>query len=455
MSILYKKDLGEDPIKEETPSMWDKAASSISNVFSSPDNTDWSKSMRSSNGMWEGDENKIKAKQKELGIKEDGKWGDDSVNAWKKLRDSKAVKLDVEATPKEAGFFSDLFSSNKIANADILSGEWLNAASEDEIMEVQRKAGLTGEDVDGVWGDGSKAAWLESLEKGDILDMMDGMPKYEQMKTFGITDELLDRSGLTHTARKSMNENVTPQYYRVGEAVEALVAGKKDPYRDAFDKRTDKSSYARLDALALSTGFRQKHGTYAVSSHKPGKDIEELWGLPYTGTDVTDSTTYYTYADRGEFVKRMMGQIGTLEEWKKSGNTGGYQTGYMGGVLSSAGVNVVDMGEDEEGQFMSFYDKNDYIKGSDSIAKSFKIYDKIYVKKVGNRWQYKDDKGKWRAWGGNTKQSKASKRTTKEAMDRDASTSYSDIAKEAIKGLFKGFSFGSGGIMYRNGGKIL
>ena len=467
--------------------------------------TDWSKSMKKADGTWGGDERIVKSMQKSLGVKVDGKWGGDSVTAWEKANnkadekreDTYDSKLDIDSKPQKAGFFSDIFGSSddkeeeevkKLPNQNlqeqrnndryfttqnntnkkIFDGRFFEDASEEDIGKLQEDIGA---EVTGKWTKKDQKLWMSTRSKGDLHDIMEGMTEKEQLDRVGITWNMLNRSGLTKGLREWFASSISPTYYDIEMPIKAFIDQKKDYLREGFDKKVqnkgEKDKRGRYDAQKLSAGLPQEFNTFTISNHMPGSDNE-----PYPFTfgqverDVRDDTTYYAYADRKDFINRMMGQIDTIVSNKKSNPGHAYQSGYMGGVTNSAGAVVLDMGEDKHGKFISYYDKNDYMPDGGIIAKPFKIYDKVYVKKVGNHWMYEGKDGKWRKWRGRTTQTRGSKRATKNAIARDAANGYTDpykiakkvsglvgdIVKSKVSGYTSNFFKRRGGIIYKCGG---
>lgn len=132
MSILYKK---QQVRKFQSGGWWDNAISSAKGFAAenlgqdqwashSPElvkeanekakaaakEAQWGKNQRSKKG-WNDNisADEVKAMQKKIGVKADGKWGDGSVKAYKKWKaegGKNTETIDAEPTPNEAGFFS-------------------------------------------------------------------------------------------------------------------------------------------------------------------------------------------------------------------------------------------------------------------------------------------------------------------------------------------------------------
>ena len=199
-----------------------------------------------------------------------------------------------------------------------------------------------------------------------------GTPK-EQLKQTGITDDQIQGTGFI---KDRLYKNLKPVgYENPGRRVyDAVVKNKKDDQRDL-------ASYGRLDAFNLYMGVPQTHNTFEVSDYKPSIS---------KGND--DNTIYYKKSDNAE--EYLEDQLG-----KKSYSD--YMLEFIGddGKLIDktkksrydeiAGNYTINLGKDDKGNYISYYDKwdlNPYelknpITGKEittDIGKPFEIYDRIY-----------------------------------------------------------------------------
>ncbi|NBW17922.1 MAG: peptidoglycan-binding protein [Caulobacteraceae bacterium] len=141
-----------------------------------------------------------------------------------------------------------------------------------------------------------------------------------------------------------------------------------------------KKRYAnRMDAYNLYLGIPQKNNTLEVSNQVPSKSTEK-------------NKTYYKYNDeaKNKLAKELIDWANTNSEEK------GVLTDLKQFVM---GDYTVSKGKDKRGNYISYYDKWDLdplgsqVKSLD-YGKPFEMYDKIYVKKQGDKYvkmNYTDD----------------------------------------------------------------
>ena len=157
----------------------------------------------------------------------------------------------------------------------------------------------------------------------------------------------------TNPIRKNLAENLYPRSY-ANPAKRLWEAGIKGKKQSMYDSRynessglnsTDESSKLRsedpdmkerIDLLQMVMGQPQKNNLIQKSKYKPTK-----------GKD--GDMQYYTSPETDKFMRKIIEQYG----WGKAGE---YKTLFGGGVL---GEFKVSSGEDERGEYISYYDKWD------------------------------------------------------------------------------------------------
>jgi len=262
-------------------------------------------------------------------------------------------------------------------------------------------------------------------DKGAILNAMGNMTPAEQIKNFGITKELYDRLGVTEKYRRSLAEGVVPRNYskeNVNDAISAVLDGTISPERKQFEKALTEGydDRARIDLLNLSTGMPQKYNTVQVSNYAPTRGAE--------------SDVYYTMANRDKYLPEyVMNNIDNLVKYKNAGfDNESYPTGYLGkrgNPYKALGQVGLDYGHDDEKglDYVSINDVNDYLGTYGALTKGVPIYDRLYVRKGNDGWEYQIG-DKWNKWSGPTK---ANSRQIK-AYDMAANRDDDKIRDEAI-----------------------
>ena len=257
----------------------------------------------------------------------------------------------------------------------------------------------------------------------------DGTPQ-QQLKETGITDERLQGKS---EIRKRIVNNIVPQGYgHIGSAVKAIITNtpempvpdkevkyliptKKestryreeaiDPTkggrilpRDLWDESKGKAHY---DALSLTMGFPQKYNSFGVSSYKPSISKENNTIYYKLTNDTTINNILQRALEPGSTY-----QVGDLIYKTTTLPIGGSkqleaESAYNPNITESEGslgTYTVSRGEDDRGEYISYYDINDYSpfgsympgKGGGKNAinspfgKSFEIYDRIYIKDYGD-----------------------------------------------------------------------
>lgn len=174
--------------------------------------------------------------------------------------------------------------------------------------------------------------------------------------------------------------------------------------RDFAPDRTKFDTPDREDAWRMFLGLPQENGTFAISPYRPTRGRG-------------DNTTYYRYNGVEENLKATAGNAPTLpyairdlrKMWEEneekplvkfdsvvSTATGNYidPNQSIWGLLTSGGTTnergvmgefTIDFGEDENGPYLSIYDRWDLgrprsptKKMSERVGKPFEIYDRIY-----------------------------------------------------------------------------
>jgi len=191
----------------------------------------------------------------------------------------------------------------------------------------------------------------------------DGTPS-EQLKETGITDDQLQGYNFI---REQLSKNLAPKGYdnKLERVAEAVFTNKTPQDKVEFDKVAKNESGTanwevewnrkRIDAHNLYTGKPQKYNTFSISKNKPTNS-----------TDSNNNETYYSITSP-QLKHHLSKIINNNEEIRNK--TYEDDTGVMGNY-------IVNTGEDEDGKFVSYYDKWD-ISPVD-YGKPMEIYDKVY-----------------------------------------------------------------------------
>lgn len=199
----------------------------------------------------------------------------------------------------------------------------------------------------------------------------------QQLKETGITDaQIHNRSNI----EKKLSKNLYPSSYEDAwdRVIKTVLFNKKDPNRELLDNSPSIEDKKRLDAFNLYTGIPQKNNTFKISNSKPtiSKDINQQY------YSLTDDAFY------DELINDPYNH--TLEK----------DSSYISIPKESVmGSFKVSKGNDEKGDYISYYDKWD-INPLDlkipiidkeittDFGKPFEIYDRIYYRKDP---RYNDD----------------------------------------------------------------
>lgn len=189
----------------------------------------------------------------------------------------------------------------------------------------------------------------------------------QQLKETGITDKQLQNQNFV---QKRLTNNLYPYGYgnAISRVYDAVVLNKKDASRVKMDKSTD---MRRMDALNIYTGRPQSNNTFGTSKYKPS--ISE---------DV--NAEYYSFTD-DTFYNALLNDLDNDILEKKDSYISIPKEFVMGSFK-------VSKGNDEKGDYISYYDKWDLSpfdfknpinkkEITTDFGKPFEIYDRIYYRK--------------------------------------------------------------------------
>lgn len=199
-----------------------------------------------------------------------------------------------------------------------------------------------------------------------------GTPQ-QQLKETGLTNEQLQNRGFISNR---LAQNLHPRGYDkpVSRVYDAVVKNNKDSNRNL-------ELNSRMDAYNLYMGLPQTHNTFEISKYKPtkGKNEDVLYYKKSDNAKSNWDTTIGSKKD-SEHMLEFIGDDGKLvDESIKSRYD------------DIAGNYTINLGKDDNGKYISYYDKWDLNPFSlenpltkkeitTDIGKPFEIYDRVYYR---------------------------------------------------------------------------
>jgi hypothetical protein len=218
-----------------------------------------------------------------------------------------------------------------------------------------------------------KAGEKEYLYKGVRYTTDYAGTPQQQLKETGITDNQLYK---TNAFQERLYNNLVPVGYTNMESRvwDAVVKNEKDKQKDI----PNNVSKERQDAYNFYMGKPQKNNTFNVSKYTPSTSKEK-------------NTVYYSLNNEN-FLNDILDQVdnkGNFLDYSQitSSNQPVYgnpdiKKKVMGSYENVMGNFTLSKGNDDKGNYISYYDKWD-IAPLD-FGKPFEIYDRIYVKDYGD-----------------------------------------------------------------------
>ncbi len=229
----------------------------------------------------------------------------------------------------------------------------------------------------------SKAdAYKEARKNGELEYIYKGVrynTKYkgtpeQQLRETGITDKQLQSQNFVH---RRLTNNVRPLGYAdpYGRVYDAVIKNQVDPDRKHVPN-------SRIDAYNIYMGLPQEHNTFDISKYKPSKGKNNT-PFYYKRSDKGIMANYDDSDWSEPYSEYMLGYINKYGELIPEDQLIRYD--------DVAGNYTINLGRDEHGKYISYYDKWDlnpfslknHVTGKEittDIGKPFEIYDRIYYR---------------------------------------------------------------------------
>lgn len=225
-------------------------------------------------------------------------------------------------------------------------------------------------DKDKAFAAARKAGEKEYLYKGvRYITNYNGTPQ-QQLKETGITNEQLQNRNFI---QERLSNNLNPYGYvnAVNRVFDAVVKNKSSQKQDFVEGYERSTVPERNDAFRLYTGKPQKNNTFGISNYKPSKS---------TTAHPANYFTLNNFLNSDEEVDKFYNDVKQNKETVGNDVTQHYTS---------------DIGRDERGKYVSYYDKWDLnpfkLKNpvtkkeiTTDFGKPFEIYDRIHIKDYGD-----------------------------------------------------------------------